>query len=108
MAKANVFQLLVRELENAIERAIVMSEGPKLDADDLPFDAAQPMQGPVRIPGSTMAEIERYAILTTLDAMEGSTSKAAHVLDISARTIQYRLHEYGITPKRKESRPPRA
>ncbi len=89
----------VRELENAIERAVVMSDGPKLDADDLPFDAAQPIQGPVRIPGSTMAEIERYAILSTLEATEGSTTRAAEILDISVRTIQYRLAEYGMTSK---------
>ena len=89
----------VRELENAIERAVVMSEGPKLDADDLPFDAAQPIQGPVRIPGSTMAEIERYAILSTLEAPQGSTARAAELLDISVRTIQYRLAEYGLSSK---------
>ncbi len=89
----------VRELENAIERAVVMSEGPKLDADDLPFDAAQPIQGPVRIPGSTMAEIERFAILSTLEATQGSTARAAELLDISIRTIQYRLAEYGLSSK---------
>ena len=42
-----------------------------------------------------MAEIERYSILTTLDAVSGSTAKAAEMLDISVRTVQYRLHEYG-------------
>ncbi len=89
----------VRELENAIERAVVMCEGHKLEADDLPFDAAQPMQGPVRIPGSTMAEIEKYAILTTLEATQGSTARAAELLDISIRTIQYRLSEYGLSSK---------
>jgi two-component system, NtrC family, response regulator HydG len=89
----------VRELENAIERAVVMSEGPNLNAEDLPFDAAQPVQGPVRIPGSTMAEIERHAILSTLETTEGSTTRAAEILDISVRTIQYRLAEYGLTSK---------
>jgi two-component system response regulator HydG len=89
----------VRELENAIERAVVLSEGTEVDADDLPFDAAQPVHGSVRIPGSTMAELERYAILTTLEATQGSTARAAEILDISVRTIQYRLHEYGLTAK---------
>ncbi|HVJ92782.1 MAG TPA: sigma-54 dependent transcriptional regulator [Labilithrix sp.] len=89
----------VRELENAIERAVVLCEGSKLDADDLPFDAAQPMQGPIRIPGSTMAEIERHAIIATLEATQGSTTRAAELLDISVRTIQYRLHEYGLAAK---------
>ncbi len=86
----------VRELENAIERAVVLCEGAKIEADDLPFEAAQPMKGPVRVPGATMAEIERWAILSTLEAAGGSTAKAAEILDISVRTIQYRLHEYGL------------
>jgi len=91
----------VRELENAIERAVVMREGDRIEEDDLPFDVAQPMQGPVRIPGSTMAEIEKHAILATLEAVEGSTARAAELLDISIRTIQYRLSEYGLTSKKK-------
>jgi two-component system response regulator HydG len=89
----------VRELENAVERAVVLSEGTQVDADDLPFEAAQPLQGAVRIPGSTMAELERYAILTTLEATQGSTTRAAEILDISVRTIQYRLQEYGLSAK---------
>jgi two-component system response regulator HydG len=98
----------VRELENAIERAVVLSEGNQIDADALPFDTVPIAQGGVRIPGATMAEIERYAILTTLDAMGRSTSKAAGVLDISARTIQYRLLEYGAAEDRVSAPAPRA
>jgi two-component system response regulator HydG len=94
----------VRELENAIERAVVLCEGSRIEADDLPFEAAQPMKGPVRVPGATMAEIERWAILATLEATEGSTAKAAELLDISVRTIQYRLHEYGLGGKDSKSR----
>jgi two-component system response regulator HydG len=47
-----------------------------------------------------MAEIERYAITKTLEAFDGSSTKAADVLDMSVRTIQYRLHEYGLTKPR--------
>jgi DNA-binding NtrC family response regulator len=94
----------VRELENAIERAVVLCEGPRIVADDLPFEAAQPMKGPVRVPGATMAEIERWAILATLESTGGSTSKAAELLDISVRTIQYRLHEYGLVGKEKQEK----
>ena len=89
----------VRELENAIERAVVMTDRPLVDADDLPFAAAQVSTGAVRIPGSTMAEIERHAILSTLEAVQGSTARAAELLDISIRTIQYRLAEYGVASK---------
>ena len=53
------------------------------------------------IPGSTIQELERYAILKTLEACGGSTSKAAMLLGVSPRKIQYKLHEYagpGIPP----------
>ena len=51
-------------------------------------------EGSIRIPGSTLYEIERYAILKALDSVHGSTSKAAEMLGISVRKIQYKIHEY--------------
>jgi two-component system, NtrC family, response regulator HydG len=47
-----------------------------------------------------MAEIEKFSILRTLDAVGGSTLRAAEALDIGPRTIQYRLHEYGVAKAR--------
>jgi len=47
------------------------------------------------IPGSTISALERYAILKTLEACGGSTSRAAMILGVSTRKIQYKLHEYG-------------
>jgi two-component system response regulator HydG len=93
----------VRELENAIERAVVLCEGPLIEEEHLPIDVAPVAKGAVRIPGATMAEIERYAILSTLEATNGSTTRAAEMLDISVRTIQYRLHEYGLAAKARRS-----
>ena len=91
----------VRELENAIERAVVFTEGDVVEAEALPFEAAPAsIEGGPRIPGATMAELEKHAILATLEAVGGSTSRAADMLDISARTIQYRLHEYGVAASR--------
>jgi two-component system response regulator HydG len=87
----------VRALENAVERAVVLSTGPTIDEEDLPLDAGMDVQRGLRIPGSTMAEIERHAIESTLKATGGSTARAAEVLDLSIRTIQYRLHAYGVT-----------
>ncbi len=90
----------VRELENGIERAVVLGEHDKIDAADLPFDGAVSSNGSgVKVPGATMAELERHAIISTLAACGGSTTKAAEMLDISVRTIQYRLHEYGLAKK---------
>jgi len=90
----------VRELENAIERAVVLTNGTELEARQLPA-SVRPVgtAGIPLIPGATMAELERYAILETMKAAGGSTSKAAEILGISARTIQYRLHEYQAAPR---------
>jgi two-component system response regulator HydG len=96
----------VRELENAIERAVVLCDGTSIEEDHLPIDVAPVAKGAVRIPGATMAEIERYAILSTLEATNGSTTRAAEMLDISIRTIQYRLHEYGLAAKSKRPSSP--
>ena len=87
----------VRELENTIERAVVLAEGDVLDAGMLPLDEGAAAGSSLRIPGASMAEIERHAILSTLEAVGGSTAKAAELLGISVRTIQYRLHDYGKT-----------
>ncbi|HEY4243236.1 MAG TPA: sigma-54 dependent transcriptional regulator [Kofleriaceae bacterium] len=91
----------VRELENAVERAVVLCSGTLIEPKHLPATvapAATHRSAPT-IPGATMAELERYAILETLEATGGSTSKAAELLAISPRTIQYRLHEYNEAPK---------
>jgi two-component system response regulator HydG len=92
----------VRELENAVERAVVLCEGQSIQEEHLPqlLGSGPTLEG-VTIPGATMAELERFAILKTLEAAGGSTVRAAEMLDISVRTIQYRLHEYGVAKERR-------
>ena len=94
----------VRELENAVERAVVLAEDDVIGEDLFPQGSAggAGLEG-VALPGSTMAEIEKVAILKTLEAVDGSTVRAAEMLDISVRTIQYRMHEYGIAKERSRS-----
>ena len=87
----------IRELEHAVERAVVLCPGTELTADSFP----PALQGPrpqrsagSLIPGATFAEIEREAILRTMEMVGGSTARTAEVLGISIRKIQYRLKEY--------------
>ena len=88
----------VRELENAIERAVVMCSGTQIDAEHLPAVPQEMVRDlELLVPGISMAELERMAILQTLEAVSGSTAKAAEILEISRRKIQYRLKEWGIT-----------
>jgi DNA-binding NtrC family response regulator len=89
----------VRELENVVERAVVLCDGARIERKHLPPTVVPNGEGDALppIPGSTIADLERYAILKTLEACGGSTSKAATVLGVSPRKIQYKLHEYTQT-----------
>ena len=88
----------VRELENAIERAVVVSRSDQVQESDLApsvvAGSSASRDGLPPVPGATLAELERYAILRTLEHTGGSTSRAAEMLGISPRKIQYRLREY--------------
>jgi two-component system response regulator HydG len=83
---------------------VVLCDGASIDDDHLPFGSANhaPLSG-ITIPGASLAELEKVAILKTLDSVGGSPARAAEVLDISVRTIQYRLHEYGVAKERDRS-----
>ena len=89
----------VRELQNAVEQAVVLASGPLVTAQDLPIApmnerGVDPLS--MIIPGVTLAELERYAILKTLESVDGSPARAAEILGISRRTIHYRLNEWGL------------
>jgi DNA-binding NtrC family response regulator len=87
----------VRELENIIERAVVLAEGELLEERHLPSDFGKEMfavHDEIRIPGSTLADIERFAILKTHEVAGGHTAQTARTLGISVRKVQYKLKEY--------------
>jgi two-component system, NtrC family, response regulator HydG len=88
----------VRELATVIERAVAGTRGGEIGSEDLSpvLHGAQPEQSVASalIPGASLFEIEREAILRTLDQCNGSTARAAEVLGVSVRKIQYRLKEY--------------
>lgn len=86
----------VVQLEHCIERAVIVARSSEIEARDLPreFMARPQDDGVPLVPGASLWEIERHAILTTLEHVGGRTSKAAKILGISTRKIQYRLNEY--------------
>jgi DNA-binding NtrC family response regulator len=91
----------VRELQHAIEQAVVLCERDSIGIEDLPIDPPEREAEPLSllIPGVTLAEVERYTILKTLEAVGGSPTKAAAILGISKRTIQYRIQEWGFAKR---------
>lgn len=88
----------VRELQHAIEQAVVLCENELVSDEDLPIGPPNREVEPLSllVPGVTLAEVERYTIMKTLDAVGGSPTKAAAILGISKRTVQYRLQEWGV------------
>ena len=91
----------VRELQHAIEQAVVLCDKDLISTEDLaigpPDREVEPLS--LLVPGVTLAEVERYTIMRTLEAVNGSPTKAAKILGVSKRTIQYRLHEWGISKR---------
>ena len=91
----------VREFKNFIESTVIFHEGKKIDRKDLP---AEFLHGALQTRGSpvqnmlgqprTMAEIERQAILETLELTGERRAEAAKVLGIGLRTLQRKLKEY--------------
>ena len=88
----------IRELENTIERAVLMGEGTEIAPQDLILDgddATAGCAGSAHIrAGVTVRDMERKLITTTLQAVNESRSQAAEMLGISIRTLRNKLKEY--------------
>jgi DNA-binding NtrC family response regulator len=86
----------VREMKNAIERAVLLSPTSVLEPQSLPAG-----NGPSSSPTGTrlrsgLAAFERQRIVEALDKCAGNQTKAAQVLGISRRTLVSRLSEYNL------------
>jgi len=93
----------VRELENIMERAVLLSDGERIQLQDLLLDAgfdhhemgsedadsipSEMMTGPLK-------EVEKKLIFQTLDQTNGNRTHAAKMLGISVRTLRNKLNEY--------------
>ncbi len=82
----------IRELENIIERAMVLCRGGIIDANDLPLEA----QPAVRSSGERLQDVEKQHITTVLGKAGWNLSKAAERLGIHRNTLRAKIREYGI------------
>ncbi|HLB88562.1 MAG TPA: sigma-54 dependent transcriptional regulator [Terriglobales bacterium] len=90
----------IRELENAVERAMVVAQEPELREQDFIFKAQVANNGADK----TLDEIERAHILRVLEECGGNQSHAAEILDIDRVTLHHKLKKYGWTRTPVESR----
>jgi two-component system NtrC family response regulator len=93
----------VRELENLIERAVVLCRGEMITTQDLPFHLKE--EKPEKLWESSkkmkslpesLEEIERDSIVKALHQHQGVQTKAAESLGISERVLRYKMKKYGI------------
>jgi DNA-binding NtrC family response regulator len=92
----------VRQLESAIERAILLCEGDQITVEDLPSEVRQEIgpasDGAFKLPaeGINFEEVERNLITQAMEQTDYNITKAAKLLGLTFRTLQYRLEKFGI------------
>ncbi|MEN0058221.1 MAG: sigma 54-interacting transcriptional regulator [Bdellovibrio sp.] len=84
----------IREMENVMERAVVLAQGPVIDVDCIQFEAVVEDMGLDFAPGMSLSEVERRLILQTLELTAQNRTRAAQMLGISIRTLRNKLNEY--------------
>ena len=93
----------VRELENLLERACALSDGPEIGVDDLGFSegagvplSRSPALGPPADETKEVTENERDHVLAALEATHWNRSAAARKLGMTLRQLRYRLEKWGM------------
>ena len=99
----------VRQLESAIERAILLCEGDLITVEDLPLEVRQEArpttEGVFKLPpqGISFEDVERDLIMQAMEQTDYNITKAAKLLGLTFRTLQYRLEKFGIKRGDKET-----
>jgi transcriptional regulator with PAS, ATPase and Fis domain len=89
----------IRQLRNLIERLVVTVKDPAIEPEHLPEEiqaSSEDVHTMVVSLGSSLEDIEREAIRRTLTEVTNHREKAAKVLGISLRALQYKIKQYGI------------
>jgi two-component system response regulator PilR (NtrC family) len=92
----------VRQLESVIERGVLMAESDYIQPEDLPAEVHHEASLAGRLPfefpaqGISIDELERDLILKAMQRADWVISKAAPLLGMSYKTLQYRLEKFGI------------
>ncbi|MBZ5618893.1 MAG: sigma-54 dependent transcriptional regulator [Acidobacteriia bacterium] len=92
----------VRELENVVERLTVLAVGDEIALSDLPefLRGERPGHEAIQLElppqGISLEAVEKELILKALKKFEGNQTKAAAFLDVSRRTLIYRMEKHGI------------
>ena len=84
----------IRELENVLERAVVLAKSSMIQAQDIQLEASTEELNADFAPGMSLSEVEKRLILQTLELTAQNRTRAAQMLGISIRTLRNKLNEY--------------
>lgn len=88
----------IRELENVLERAVILAENSIVQAAHIAIekteDSADSAEESVGLAGMTLSQVEQKLILQTLQMTEQNRTRAAEILGISIRTLRNKINEY--------------
>ena len=84
----------ILELENVIERAVLLCDSNVVSDKHVRFDEFQKFNSLDLSLGMSLSEVERRLILQTLEHTQNNRTKAAHILGISIRTLRNKINEY--------------
>ncbi|MDH4272478.1 MAG: sigma 54-interacting transcriptional regulator, partial [Candidatus Aminicenantes bacterium] len=84
----------VRELENALTRAVILAKGDVVLKENLPLDSGERKLFPGEL--VSLREVERNYIQYVLDAVQGSKTRASQILKISRPTLDKKIKEYKL------------
>jgi DNA-binding NtrC family response regulator len=88
----------VRQLENAIERAVILRRAGLIQPRDLPEDILRAEGGAPPSGGRSLDELEKRYITQLLRECRGNQSRVARILGINRRTLYRKLQKYGAVP----------
>ena len=88
----------VRELENAMERAVALARGSRVELEDLPEEVRQAFPKPRATAGAVrpLDEVEKEYILAALELNRGNQTQTAEQLRIGSATLYRKLKKYGL------------
>ncbi len=89
----------IRELENTIERAVVLSKGPGIDLEDLVYhgiSASSAFAGTLGGKLKSLEEMEKEYIMAVLKESQGNKSRAAEILGIDRKTLWAKIKKYRL------------
>ncbi len=88
----------IRELQNVMERSLLVSANAELSGEDILIDGFQETRTSLLQPGMTVQEAEKILIFKTLEHTTQNRTQAAKLLGISIRTLRNKLNEYKLEP----------